>query len=122
MAGPIIPEFTSFLQGDQGNYNGAYLPPQKLGCPTSTLIDMLTQSQHPKNAEDDHSQMLTDMELMILSRWVDTNYQFYGTYFGRHHPQWVQPDPSQAAYDPADFRRKPTFEEATSFFAPEWHR
>ena len=32
LAGPIIPEFTSFLSGDRGNYNGAYLPPKSLGC------------------------------------------------------------------------------------------
>jgi hypothetical protein len=122
LAGPIIPEFTSFLQGDRGNYNGAYLPPRHLGCPTSRLIDVLTNSAHPKNANDDHSKMLTDMELMILSRWVDTNYQFYGSYFGRQHPQWTKPDPKVPAYDPADFRRKATFEEATSFLAPPWHR
>lgn len=122
LAGPIIPEFTSFLSGDRGNFNGAYLSPRHLGCPTSTLIDVLTNSTHPKNAQDDHSQMLTEAELMILSRWVDTNYQFYGSYFGRHHPQWVNPDPGIPAYDPADFRRKATFEEATSFLAPQWHR
>ncbi len=122
MAGPIIPEFTSFLQGDQGNYNGAYLPPRNLGCPTSPLIDVLTDPAHPKNAEDDHCRMLTETELMILSRWVDTNYQFYGAYWGRHHPQWVNPDPAVPSYDPADFRRKATFEEAISFSAPEWHR
>ncbi len=122
LAGPMIPEFTSFLWGDRGNYNGAYLPPRNLGCYTSTLIDVLTNSAHPKNAKDDHSRMLTERELMILSRWVDTNYQFYGSYFGRQHPQWVNRDPAVPAYDPADFRRKATFEEATSFMAPEWHR
>ena len=122
LAGPIISEFTSFLKGDQGNYNGAYLPPRNLGCPTSALIAMLTDSAHPKNAKDDHSQMLTPTELMIVSRWVDTNYQFYGSYFGRQHPQWVNADPGNPAYDPADFRRKPTFDEAISFLAPVWHR
>lgn len=122
LAGPIIPEFTSFLQGDRGNYNGAYLPPRRLGCPTSTLMDVLTNPGHPKNAKDDHAKMLTEMELMILSRWVDSNYQFYGSYFGRQHPQWVNPDPAVPAYNPADFRRKATFEEATSFVAPAWHR
>jgi len=122
LAGPIIPEFTSFLQGDRGNYNGAYLPPRNLGCPKSTLIALLTNSAHPKNAKDDHSKMLTERELMILSRWVDANYQFYGSYFGRQHPQWVNRDPKNPAYDPADFRRKATFEEATSFLAPPWHR
>jgi len=122
LAGPIIPEFTSFLHGDRGNYNGAYLPPRSLGCPTSTLIAVLTNATHPKNAKDDHTKMLTPMELMILSRWVDTNYQFYGTYFGRQHPQWVNRDPAVPAYDPADFRRKATFEEAIGFLAPPWHR
>ena len=122
LAGPIIPEFQSFLSGDQGNFNGAYLPPKRLGCPASALIDILTDSAHPKNVEDDHTEMLTETELMILSRWVDSNYQFYGAYWGRQHPQWVNPDPGIPAYDPADFRRKPTFQEATSFFAPRWHR
>ena len=122
LAGPIIPEFTSFLQGDRGNYNGAYLPPGSLGCPKSTLSALLTDAAHPKNAKDDHSKMLTERELMILSRWVDSNYQFYGSYFGRQHPQWVKPDPAVPAYDPADFRRKATFAEATSFLAPPWHR
>ena len=122
LAGPIIAEFTSFLSGDQGNFNGAYLPPRRLGCPTSALIDVLTDSAHPKNAKDDHTRILTKAELMVLSRWVDSNYQFYGAYWGRQHPQWVNSDPKMSAYDPADFRRKSTFEEATGFFAPKWHR
>jgi hypothetical protein len=122
LAGPIIAEFTSFLQGDRGNYNGAYLPPKSLGSHVSELMAVLTDPAHPKNAKDDHSKMLTAMELMVLGRWVDSNYQFYGCYFGRQHPQWVNRDPRNPAYDPADFRRKATFEEATSFLAPAWHR
>lgn len=122
LAGPIIPEFTSFLQGDRGNYNGAYRPPRSLGCPPSALMALLTCSAHPKNAQDDHTRMLTAMELMIVSRWVDSNYQYYGSYFGRHHPQWVAEDPAVPAYRPADFRRKATFEEAVDFLAPSWHR
>jgi len=122
LAGPIIPEFTSFRQGDRGNYNGAYLPPGSLGCPKSTLMAVLTTPKHPKNAKDDHTKMLTAMQLMVLSRWVDSNYQFYGTYFGRHHPHWTKPDPAVPTYDPADLRRKATFEEAVSFLAPPWHR
>ncbi|MFO7902654.1 MAG: hypothetical protein ACQESR_09800 [Planctomycetota bacterium] len=123
LAGPIIPEFTSFKQGDRGNYNGAYLPPKTLGCPASTLIDILTDPTHPKNATDDHSRMLTEMELMVLSRWVDSNYQFYGAYWGRQHPRWAKSDPDNPAYDPAaDFRREATFDEATRFLAPPWHR
>ena len=85
-------------------------------------MDMLTDSAHPKNAQDDHSAMLTELELMILSRWVDTNYQFYGTYYGRHHSAWVNSDPAKPSYDPADFRRRPFFSEAISMSAPDWHR
>ena len=66
--------------------------------------------------------MLTETELMIVSRWVDSNYQFYGSYFGRQYARWANPDPGNPAYQPDDFRRKATFEEAVSFFAPEWHR
>ncbi|MCU0963058.1 MAG: hypothetical protein MUF48_23445 [Pirellulaceae bacterium] len=122
LAGPIIPEFTSFQGADHGNFNGAYLPPRSLGCPKSVLIALLTDPAHPKNAQDDHSGMLSSVELMVLSRWVDTNYQFYGSYFGRQHGQWVAADPRVPAYDPADFRRQPTFEEAVHFLAPDWHR
>jgi hypothetical protein len=122
LAGPIIPEFTSFTQGDRGNYNGAYLPPKNLGCYQSTLIDVLTDPAHPKNAKEDHTRMLGENPLMVLSRWVDSNYQFYGGYYGRRHGHWVNPDPRQSAYQPADFRRKPTFEEAISPRAPTWHR
>jgi hypothetical protein len=83
---------------------------------------LLTDPKHPMNAQENHAEMLSEMERMIVSRWVDSNYQFYGSYFGRHHPQWTNADPNQPAYDPADFRRKATFDEATSFQAPPWHR
>lgn len=122
LTGPLISEFTSFERGDQGNYHGAYLPPMSLGSRKSTLLSLLTQPGHAKNAREDHTQMLTAMELMILSRWVDSNYQYYGSYFGRHHARWAEADPNNPAYDPADFRRKPTFAEAVSPEAPPWHR
>jgi len=51
LAGPIIPEFTSFTKGDQGNYNGAYLRPRSLGCPASPLMAILSDPKHPKNAK-----------------------------------------------------------------------
>ncbi|MCX7824674.1 MAG: hypothetical protein N2689_03860, partial [Verrucomicrobiae bacterium] len=122
LAGPIISEFTSFRQGDRGNYNGAYLPPKSLGSHASKLIAMLTDPGHPKNAKNDHTKLLTAMELMILSRWVDSNYQFYGSYWGRQHPHWAKADPKDPDYDPANFRRKATFDEAIAFLAPPWHR
>lgn len=122
LAGPIIAEFTSFLAGDQGNYNGAYLPPKSLGSHASQLMRLLTDPAHPQNAQADHTGMLTVAERMLLSRWVDSNYQFYGSYFGRHHEHWTQADPNVPGYDPTDFRRRPTFEEAVGLSAPDWHR
>jgi len=123
LAGPIVPEFTSFNQGDRGNYNGAYLPPRGLGSYKSALVEVLTDPKHPKNVKDDHTRMLTAREMMVLCRWVDSNYQFYGSYYGRRHSHWAgKPDPGKPAYDPADFRRKATFAEAISNRAPQWHR
>ena len=128
LAGPIIAEFTSFntaefgRKGDQGNINGATLPPKSLGSYRSTLVEILTKSDHPKNAKDDHSKMLTKNELMILVRWVDSNYQFYGSYYGRRYGHWQDADPNVPSYNTSDFRRKATFEEATSPYAPIWHR
>ena len=122
LAGPIVPEFTSFLHGDRGNYNGAYLAPRSLGCARSPLMALLTDAAHPGNAAEDHTGLLHAMELQILSRWVDSNYQFYGAYWGRHHAHWVIPDPRVPAYDPADLRRKATFDEAVGMRAPPWHR
>ncbi len=122
LAGPIIAEFTSFGRGDQGNFNGSFLPPGSLGSSKSILIDMLIDPAHSSNAVDDHSTMLTENELMVLSRWVDSNYQFYGSFYGRHHWKWTELDPAQAAYHPDDFRREATFEEAISQRAPHWHR
>ena len=123
LAGPIIPEFTSFGKGDRGNYNGAFLPPKQLGSHASALVQMLTDSDHDKNQEVDHSSMLDEMALQRLYRWVDSNYQFYGSYYGRHHEHWAQAeDPKVPEYTPADFRRKASFEEAISKRAPDWHR
>ncbi|MHC4507065.1 MAG: HzsA-related protein, partial [Planctomycetota bacterium] len=122
LAGPIIPEFTSFRQGDRGNYNGAVLPPKQLGSYRSPLIGILTDPKHAKNKKDDHSKMLTAMEVMRVSRWVDANYQFYGSYYGRQHPRWQKADSRKPAYKPEDFRREASFEEAVSMVAPDWHR
>lgn len=122
LAGPIIPEFTSFHQGDRGNYNGSSLSPKQIGSYKSGLMAILNDADHPKNAKTNHADMLTPNELMILNRWVDSNYQFYGCYYGRQHPQWQKPDPRKPDYNPKDFRRKATFEEAVSKNAPAWHR
>ncbi len=112
IAGRAIPEFSSITPGvGGGNDNGDYLPPRSLGCYSSKnklLPKMLTT-----DIASQHYKLLTDIELMRLCRWMDTNYQFYSTYYGKHSSYWSS-DPH--------FRRRPTFEEATSMYAPEWHR
>jgi hypothetical protein len=57
--------------------------------------------------------MLTPRELMILSRWVDANYQFFGSYYGRRNGRFAKTK---------DFRRKATAAEAISNVAPKWHK
>lgn len=122
LAGPLISEFTSYSKGDQGNFNGAYLPPKSLGGHRSELIALLCDPAHPKNVQENHAALLTDRERMVFRRWADTNYQFYGSYYGRHHSDWANPEKKDRDYNVADFRRKATFDEAISMFAPDWHR
>ena len=122
LAGPIIPEFTSFKMGDQANYNGTELPAKSLGSHNSVMIDMLTNPKHPKNKKANHSKMLTEMELMRLTRWVDSNYQFYGSFYGRQHQIWKDADPKNPDYNPKNFRRRATFEETINNRAPKWHK
>jgi mono/diheme cytochrome c family protein len=87
---------------------GTYLPAKSLGSYTSPMMARLLDP-----ADTDHYGVLSENELMILSRWVDSNYQFYGTYYGRHH--------SDYSANP-DFRREPTFEEAIEKYnKPDWH-
>jgi hypothetical protein len=108
LAGPIIAEFVHHTGADHANRNGSYLPPKSLGSHTSALVSTLRTT----NVRDPHHQLLSQAELLKVIRWVDTNYQFYGTYYGRHHGAH-KAHPS--------FRRAPTFEEAISPRAPDWH-
>ena len=107
LAGYAIPEFGSITPGKGGgNDNGDFMPPKSMGCYDSAMIQKLS------DPGDAHLGRVSDNELMILRRWTDTNYQYYGTYYGRHE--------STHSADP-DFRRRPTFEEAISPTAPAWH-
>jgi hypothetical protein len=108
LAGPIIAEFVHHTGADHANRNGGYLPPKSLGSHASALVSTLRTT----DVRDPHYQLLLQTELLKIIRWVDTNYQFYGTYYGRHHGvHKAHPD----------FRRAPTFEEAISPRAPDWH-
>ena len=109
LAGPILSEFVHYTGADHANINGGYLPPKSLGSYKSGLVSIIRTT----DSKDPHYQLLSKAELLKIVRWVDSNYQFYGTYYGRHHA---------AHANVPDFRRAPTFQEAISPLAPEWHR
>ena len=99
--GPLIVENNDFMTIDFTEY----LPPKSLGCYTSSLADWLY-------TDSAHRARLTDPELYKIFRWIDTNYQFYGTYYGRHHGSYE---------GHPNFRPMPTVEETISPEAPSWH-
>ncbi|MCK5000022.1 MAG: hypothetical protein KAS23_10815, partial [Anaerohalosphaera sp.] len=109
LAGPSVAEFISHVGRDDANINGSFLPPKTLGSYASGLI----KTVRTEDTNDPHYNLLSEPEMLNLIRWTDTNYQFYGTYFGRHHG---------AHKNHPDFRRRPTFKEAISPHAPDWHK
>jgi len=109
LAGPILSEFVHYSGADHANMNGSYLPPKNLGSYKSKLLSTIRTTDR----KDPHYGLLSKAALLKIIRWVDTNYQFYGAYYGRHHG-------AHAAHP--DFRRKATFEEAISPRAPDWHK
>ena len=101
-----------------------YLPALSLGARTSVLAAMLSKGRisladperqaraqalarrHEKVVAE-----LKDEEALPLMNWIDTNCQFYGSYWGRRDLKFKESP---------DFRRVPTFEEARSARAPAW--
>jgi hypothetical protein len=108
LAGPLLSEFIAPNGSDHANMHGGYLPPKSLGSYKSGLVSTI----RTKDSDDPHYQLLTQAEMLKIIRWTDSNYQFYGSYYGRHHG---------AHKDHPEFRRKATFEEAISPIAPKWH-
>ena len=108
LAGPLLSEFIAPNGSDHANTHGAYLPPMSLGSYESKLVSTI----RTVDSKDPHYDLLSQAELLKVIRWTDTNYQFFGSYYGRHHG---------AHAEHPEFRRKATFEEATSSIAPEWH-
>jgi hypothetical protein len=114
LLGPVIGE----NHPKTGNVD--YLPAYSLGSHASVLIAMLQPGavhlQDPVQAERvrrlvaAHDKLqLTPEELLRVSNWVDTNCQYYGTYWGRKNLRYRgQPD----------FRPVPSFELATRMTAP----
>ena len=104
--------------------NVDYLPAYSLGARTSVLAAMLSrgkitladaaqQARAEKMAKkhEDVVAKLRDEEILPLTNWIDTNCQYYGSWWGRRDLRQKEAP---------DFRRVPTFEEARSNFEPGW--
>jgi len=100
------------LHEQEEDNNGAYFSPYSLGSPTSYLVGVL-QGKHDNILSEKHAGKLTKEELIQVVTWVDSNAQYYGSYYGRHHSHWKRHP---------NFRPVPTFQEAISNNAPPWHK
>ena len=76
------------------HYYTEYLPPRTLGSHNSLLIAMLAPDKVQFSGDRDrlarllesHKDVhLTPEELLKISNWVDTNAQYYGSYYGRRN-------------------------------------
>jgi len=92
---------TLIYENDPKVGNAEYLPPKSLGSTTSRLIEILRKGHYDAS--------LTEPEMVRLTTWIDSNAQYYGSYWGRKtlmhasHP---------------NFRPKVTFEQAISRECP----
>jgi hypothetical protein len=100
--------------------NVEYLPARSLGSHASVLVAMLSdgkvklanpeQAKRAEKLAETHRQIeLKPEELLKVTNWVDTNGQYYGSYWGRRNLKYK---------DLPDFRPRQTFEMATSDVSP----
>jgi len=82
---------------------GHYLPALSLGSHASRLIDIVRRGC-PGNGTK-----LSREEMIKLTTWVDSNAQYYGSYYGRRNLKYR---------DHPNFRPVPTFAQAVSTKAP----
>ncbi|MEI6676469.1 MAG: hypothetical protein WCO57_14965 [Verrucomicrobiota bacterium] len=100
--------------------NVAYLPAKSLGSHASVLMAMLApgtisladpaQAERARKLSEVHKEIALSLaERVKVSTWVDTNCQYYGSYWGRRNLQYASHP---------DFRPVPTFEQARSLTDP----
>ncbi len=100
--------------------NAHYLPPRSLGSHASVLVAMLAPdkvrlrdeeaaARARKLAEAHRDVRLAPEELLRVTNWIDTNCQYYGSYWGRRHLRYK---------DHPNFRPVPTFEAARRWTSP----
>jgi len=101
-----------------GNIN--YLPTKSLGSHTSVLVAML--APYKVSLADEKAQRrvaslleshkdihLKAEELLLITNWIDTNCQYYGSYYGKRNLSYK---------DEEDFRTEYRYDEAISPVAP----
>ena len=100
--------------------NVRYLPARSLGSHESVLVAMLAKGKvklkDPRQAQiaaklaEKHKKIsLKPEELLKITNWVDTNGQFYGSYWGRRNLRYKSHP---------NFRPVPTFKTAISMTSP----
>ena len=100
--------------------NVHYLPARSLGSYNSVLVSLLTKGRIlPQDAElvdrakelgEVHKELkLTLEERIRITNWVDTNGQYYGSYWGRRNLRYK---------GHPNFRPRPTFADAVSMVSP----
>jgi hypothetical protein len=114
LLGPVIGE----NHPKTGNVH--YLPARSLGSHASVLVAMLSKgkvtlrdpraaARATKLAEQHKDVPLKPEELLKITNWVDTNGQYYGSYWGRRHLRYKSHP---------NFRPVPTFAHAISMTSP----
>ena len=114
LLGPVIGE----NHPKTGNIR--YLLARSLGSHASVLVAMLApdavkladpkaRARAAKLAEAHKAIKLAPAELLKITNWVDTNAQYYGSYWGRRNLRYK---------DHPNFRPTPTFETARSMTSP----
>ena len=113
LLGPVIGE------NHPKNGNIRYLPAKSLGSYTSVLVAMFApdirlenpdmQQRAEQLAKKHEKIQLTPVELLQITNWIDTNCQYYGTYYGRRDSTFR---------DHHDYRTEYSVEIAVSPFSP----
>jgi hypothetical protein len=112
--GPVIGE----NHPKTGNVH--YLPAKSLGSHASVLVAMLspgmvqladpTQAERARKLAETHKDIrLTLEERVKITNWVDTNCQYYGSYWGRRNLKYATLP---------DYRPVPTFDQARCLTKP----
>jgi hypothetical protein len=103
LLGPVIGE------NHPKNGNIIYLPAKTLGSYASVLVAMLCPDIRLENPEAQkraenmakaHTKIkLTKEEILKITNWIDTNCQYYGTYYGRRNVLFKEHPDYRTEYD-----------------------